>query len=198
MKTAAKPLLAIAALAPLLCPSAARAASARLGPGSFIRIDGTSTLHAWSSESRDFQVDLELGAPGQSLLEAAQAAAPARLSVRVPVSSFKSEHKGLDKNLRKALKAGKNPDIVFALTSYGLQGSTVSARGGLTVAGKTSPETLQAALAQDGASVIVDGRQPLKMTDFGVKPPTAMLGTIKSGDDIVVTYHVRLDPAGGR
>ena len=27
---------------------------------------------------------------------------------------------------------------------------------------------------------------PLKMTDFGMKPPTAMMGMIKSGNDVTV------------
>jgi hypothetical protein len=36
--------------------------------------------------------------------------------------------------------------------------------------------------------VNVKGIVPLKMTDFGVDPPTAMLGALKTGDDIKINY----------
>ena len=34
------------------------------------------------------------------------------------------------------------------------------------------------------------GSYTLKMTDFSVKPPTAMFGTIKTGDEITVKFNV--------
>ena len=41
------------------------------------------------------------------------------------------------------------------------------------------------------------------MTDFGVKPPTMMMGTIKTSDRIVVKFHLVLGldegaPRGGK
>jgi len=30
------------------------------------------------------------------------------------------------------------------------------------------------------------------MTDFGIEPPTALMGTIRADDTIVVTYDVRV------
>jgi hypothetical protein len=33
------------------------------------------------------------------------------------------------------------------------------------------------------------------MTTFGISPPTAMMGTMKTGDDIKVNFKVTLAPA---
>jgi hypothetical protein len=35
------------------------------------------------------------------------------------------------------------------------------------------------------------------MSDFGMKPPTAMLGTVKTGDDVTVRFEWTLGPAAG-
>jgi hypothetical protein len=34
------------------------------------------------------------------------------------------------------------------------------------------------------------GNVPLKMTDFKIKPPTAMLGAMKTGDAVTVKFDV--------
>ena len=35
-------------------------------------------------------------------------------------------------------------------------------------------------------------RLPLRMTDFGVTPPTALFGMVKAKDDLVVTFDLYL------
>ena len=40
---------------------------------------------------------------------------------------------------------------------------------------------------------VIDGEQPLLMTDFGVKPPSMFLGTVKTQDRIVVKFHLELE-----
>jgi hypothetical protein len=34
------------------------------------------------------------------------------------------------------------------------------------------------------------------MTDFGIGPPTALLGTLKTGDDITIAYTLHLAKGG--
>jgi hypothetical protein len=38
------------------------------------------------------------------------------------------------------------------------------------------------------------GEVPLLMSDFGIKPPKALLGTLKTGDRIVVRFDVVATP----
>lgn len=186
------------AAALLLLTRTAGAATAYLGAGSLIRLEGKSTIHPWRSESKEFSLDMDI-APGtpQTLAAGIEAQSAGRMTVKIPVKSLKSEHGGLDKNLRKALDAEKNPDIVFVMRSYKLAkeegAAKVVATGDLTVAGKTKEETLTGALKLENGRAVVDGEQPLLMTDFGVKPPTMMMGAVKTDDKVVIKFHLELE-----
>jgi len=180
------------AMIALMLAAAANAGTAKLAEGSKLWIEGKSTLHAW--ESTATSLDAAVSAEGQSLSEAVGKQAPVKLTLTVPVAGMKSEHSGLDKNLQKALLADKNPNIVFTMSGYkaDAKAGTIAADGALTVAGVTKPETITAKLAQKDGRLILEGQQPLLMTDFGVKPPTAMMGTIKSDDHVIVKFHIEL------
>ncbi len=188
MKTA----LAMAAL--ILTAGMAGATTFGLTQGSKLWIEGNSTLHAW--ESTATSLDAAASVDAASLSDAIAKQTPIKLTLTVPVAGMKSEHSGLDKNLRKALQADKNPNIVFTMSAYqeDSKSGTISADGQLTVAGVTKPETITAKLAAKDGRLVLDGQQPLLMTDFEVTPPTAMMGTIKADDHIVVKFHVELEP----
>lgn len=172
--------------------AAAAAATATLGAGSRIRLEGDSTMHKFHSESTELKVDFEV-APG--LAAGIQANAPVKMKVTVPVATLKSDKSGLDKNLRKALMADKHPDIVFALKSYTVERDTVTTVGDLTIAGKTQTRTVAGTLKWKDGRALVDGEHALLMTDFGIKPPTMMLGAVKTDDRILVKFHLELSQA---
>lgn len=180
-----------AALLLLALPSAA--VELTLAPSSMLWLEGDSTLHPYSSSSTALSVALALEAPGDAAA-ALSAKAPARMTVTVPVASLKSAHGGLDKNLRKTLDASAHPDITFTLRSYKVDGASVSAEGELSVAGKARAVVLSSRLETRGAALFVEGAQPLKMTDFGIKPPTMMLGAVKTSDDVTVRWRLELAP----
>lgn len=176
--------------------AAGAATTAKLGSGSRLWIEGDSTMHKWESSATKLEVAVTMD--GSSLASGMAAQAPAKLTLSVPVKEMKSEHGGLDKNLQNALKADQFTDIVFTMSGYKLDqaAGTVAATGELSIAGVTKPEIVIAKYAEKDGKLILDGQQPLLMTDFGVKPPTAVLGTIKAEDRVVVKFHVELEPAG--
>ncbi len=61
------------------------------------------------------------------------------------------------------------------------------------MAGKTLPIDLKVSykLAANGELKIIGSKQ-LTMTDFGMEPPTAMMGAIKVGNEISVTFEITL------
>ena len=65
----------------------------------------------------------------------------------------------------------------------------VVASGDLTIAGKTNKVDLPFTLTVSDGKAVLEGKIPLKMTDFGIEPPKALLGTIKTGDEIEVHYN---------
>jgi hypothetical protein len=43
---------------------------------------------------------------------------------------------------------------------------------------------------QAGDKVSINGSKELKMSEFNIKPPTAMLGTLKTGDQVTVAFQL--------
>lgn len=167
-----------------------------LDEGSVLWIEGDSTLHPYSSTSTALGLTMTLD---QEKDETAAAAAkrkkPAALTLTVPVSSLKSAHKQLDKNLQKALEADKNPEISFVLESYEVPAETpasVLAKGKLSIAGKSKDVVVVGGLSEKDGRLVVEGRHELLMTDFGVKPPKMMMGAIKTADKVTVKFKLLL------
>ena len=49
--------------------------------------------------------------------------------------------------------------------------------GTLTIAGRENPIELRGTGAVDNGTIMLKGTKVLKMTEFGVKPPSLMFGT---------------------
>ena len=171
-------------LAILTLALAALAASAeRFAPatGSMIRVEGTSTLHEWKMEGAAINGQIDTTKPNAV--------------VSIPVATIKSSHTKMDKLMNEALKAKDFPEIRYELVEAtdipdGAASFTAKTKGRLTIAGVTREVAFDvtAARAADGRYVLT-GTAPVKMTAFGIKPPVAMMGTIKTGDDVKVTFR---------
>jgi hypothetical protein len=42
-------------------------------------------------------------------------------------------------------------------------------------------------------TITITGAQKIKMSEFGVKPPTFMLGALKVGDVVTVEYNLKFN-----
>jgi hypothetical protein len=167
--------------------------------GSMIRIEGTSTLHAWTMEGSTINGQLSVDpVVAKALTPDAWKSAgekAASVAVTIPIATIRSEHDRMDKLMADALKAKTNPDIRYEMTSAALQQATgptfaLKTVGKLTIAGVTKEVAMNVAgtRTSDGRYVLA-GQTPIKMTDFGIKPPKAMMNTIRTGDDVKVTFR---------
>ena len=123
------------------------------------------------------------------------------LNVEIPVRSIKSGEKGMDNKTYEAFNDKKFPTISFQLvdaSSLQISGDEINVMvtGNLTMAGtskkisfKTTGKKLKPGVYEFKGSI------PLKMTDFKMKPPTAMLGVMKVGDAITLKYSINLEGA---
>jgi polyisoprenoid-binding protein YceI len=192
------PLIGIALVAAAAINANAQDGRVTLAAASKIWIEGTSNVHDWKSEATQIDAEIELDAAG---LATAPGKLVKQVRVTIPVKSLKSGHGKMDENLQKALKADKNPDIVYKLTRVeALAGETKDAftlrlAGTVNVAGVENAVTVDVAATRlaDG-TVKATGTVPLKMTAFAVKPPTAMLGTIRCGDEVKVKFEMVVGP----
>ncbi len=160
------------------------------GDKSSIVVAGTSTLHDWTMTSNEpalqatFEVDTD-GLPAQ--LKA--------LALTVSSQSLKSERKAMDKNAYSALKTDKNKTITFILVSATHQSNVFQCSGNLSIAGVTKLININATcLADANKPMHCTGSKAFKMSDFQVEAPTFMFGSVKTGDEITISFNIELLP----
>jgi polyisoprenoid-binding protein YceI len=184
-----------------LIAATARAQDTRVAVGadSKVWVDGTSNLHGWSCKATTLDAAVDLDAAMATQIATAPPKALKRVQVKVPVKSLKCGHDGMDNNLYKALKADASPDISYILATFEAapgeanDSFTLHTIGTLTIAGtenKIAMDVVATRLA-DG-TVIAKGVVPIKMTDFGIEPPTAIFGRLKTGNEVKVNFELSI------
>ena len=111
------------------------------------------------------------------------------------VNSIKSEKYPLMNGLTyKALKGDSFPEITFNLVEpvENICGSVspyvVTAKGRLTIAGVNREITMPMKFVIEKNLIMVEAEQQVKMTEFGVTPPTALFGLIRTGNTITINF----------
>lgn len=156
-------------------------------------IEGTSTLHDWVSSVDQLTAKAEIEISNNKLVSIPM------LQVRIPVKGIKStKGKIMDNKTYNALKADDHPTIQFQLNKITLQATNqLLASGQLTIAGKAkSVEFPVEYTTQSNQKIQFKGAYTLKMTDYNMDPPTALMGSIKTGDEVTVRFSCLLEPAG--
>jgi len=156
-----------------------------------VTIDGTSNLHSWNEkvEKVSGKGIIKLGAGKEFTFKS--------FDIIMEVNSIKStEGSTMNNKTYKALKSDKFPEINFLLTDPvnsvpdGSGTYTVTAKGTLTIAGVTKDVSMPIKISEDAdKKITVVGIQKVKMSDYNIKAPTAILGMLKTGDVITINFN---------
>jgi polyisoprenoid-binding protein YceI len=172
---------------------AARAlATLSVQAGSRVWVEGTSTVRGYRCESTRVAGTASMESAAADV--AAVTATVRGGEVSVPVASLDCRNGTMNGHLQRALKAAEAPTLRFRMTAAeaGANGA-VTLVGELGIAGQERPVRVPATVTQaEGGQLRVAGRLPLRMTDYGVKPPTLMLGTMRVHDPVTVHFDVLL------
>ncbi|MDQ6770156.1 MAG: YceI family protein [Gemmatimonadota bacterium] len=198
-----KTLLTVSALMAAATAAGAQSASAirlRLDPASEVTIEGTSSLHAFHCKTNKLMAYVDVD-PGYTKDLTKVARPIASVKVNIVVRTLSCGNGQMDKNMFSTLKADENPIIKYTLSGYDiLEGTSPTAfsaktKGTLTISGqeKAFAIKINAARLTDGKTT-AEGEQTLLMSDFGIKPPSSMLGTLKVGDEIKVKFNLKAGP----
>lgn len=171
-------------------PIAARAQSALTLNNATVSIAGTSNIHEFTAVAKDVRVNrlaIANGVPAAAVIN--NPAAVEGFEIVIRAASLTSPKDGLDKNMHKALKTAEFPDIVFRLTKLEGQGATLKAIGTLKIAGVEKDITFNVTAAAAPATLTVTGEVPVLMTDYGIAPPKAMMGMLKTDPKVTVKFE---------
>ena len=162
-----------------------------------ITISGTSNIHAYTASTTTVRVrkgQLAGMADSPDLWEAAlKPGGVQTFEVAIPAASLTSPREGLDANMHKALMVSTHPDIVFRLLRFEpRKGDGLTGIGVLKIAGVVREVALDVTTERQQAALFVRGQVVLLMTDFGITPPVALMGMLKTDPRVTVTFETRL------
>lgn len=101
----------------------------------------------------------------------------------------------MDRLMHSTFGVDVNPEIAFSLASAtpSEEEGWWDLQGDLTIAGTTNAVLVR--LEQQGEvskTVRFSGSHALLMTDFGMKPPTAMFGSLHTADEVSIHFDLLL------
>ncbi len=146
-------------------------------------VDGTSTVHDWTIESNTISGKLTADEISKQITS---------VSLNLEVETLESGKNGMDKKVYSAFDTKKNPSISFESNSVtsASDGKSGVAKGSLTMAGRTTAVDVPFTLDDTSGNWVFSGEVTMLMTTFDMKPPTAVFGTIKAGDEVIVRFQV--------
>ena len=167
----------------------------RLDAGnSSMKVEGTSTVHDWEMKAGNMNASFLLDAGGEN-------AQPIReVSFLMPAKALESDRRIMDNKTHDALKADRHSQIRFEFhetTSFrgGSDRYSGTVTGDLHIAGKKQRVSIPFRMKQEGnGRMVVSGREEIRMPDFGIDPPTAMMGTLKTGPEVTVAFTLEFIP----
>lgn len=175
----------------MLNTALSQSTSYTINGNSQITVAGTSTVHDWIVEINKIQSDLALVSRGNKI-------AISNTSIEIRVDDMKSGKSRMDRLMHDALKKDKHPEISFRLDPAQTvidESMNVKAVGSIKIAGVERPVSVDLEGKKIGSNEIhFTGSKSLKMSDYDVDPPTAMLGTIRAGNEITLNFDLYYSP----
>ena len=140
-------------------------------------VSGTSTMHDWTMTSTSGTFS---GTVAGNAIN--------NIQYNLGAKTLKSGKGAMDSNAYKAMKADKFPNITFTATTVNMGKSTIT--GKLKVTDVIKTVSFPVTVAKSGNSYTITGTETIKMTDYGVTPPSFMMNTVKTGNEIKITVNV--------
>ena len=187
------------AAALLIAPAAilwsAPAANLVLQSESRIWVTGTSTVRGYECAAGVVNATVAAAAGAEAALLAGQKAVTA-VTVTIPSAELDCDNGTMNEHMHKAINVSEHEQIRFRLASYeltpGAAATTARLTGTLELNGVSKQISLDANVSDAGGAVKVSGTHQLLMSEYGVRPPRLMLGTLKVHDPVVVHFDLLL------
>lgn len=148
-------------------------------------VSGTSTLHDWEMKS-----DAKTGSATITVTDSKVVDIDA-INIDLVVETIKSGKSGMDKIAYETLNTKKFKSIKYVLKSATkVNETTWNLVGNYTIAGVSKEIKTQVKVTVAHGIVTLQGSNKITFDEFGMKAPTAMLGTIKTGKDLTIKFNL--------
>ncbi len=196
MRSIFRPTIAALVLAPALVAWSTYE-SLTLQPKSRLWVSGTSTVKPFDCQAGALETSVLATSTGAVDAVLAGQKAVRTVQVTVPAAKLDCANGTMNSHMMKAIKGKEHPTITFRVESYDLATAATGVagrlNGTLTLGGVEKPITVAATGRREpDGSLRVAGEHVLDMTDYGLKPPTLMMGTMKVGDVVTVNFDLVL------
>jgi polyisoprenoid-binding protein YceI len=164
-----------------------------------LRVDGGSTVRSWSCEAGTLNAQVT-GAAGATLALSEVAQAVQAVQLVVPTARLDCDNDTMNDHMWSALNKDRHPEIRFRMESYTASPANsgtvqLQMRGTLELHGQTHPISLAASATEaPGGALRVTGVHEMNMTQWGVRPPRLMLGTLRVHEDVQVHFDLTVSP----
>lgn len=172
-------------------------------------IEGSSNVNQFECYAEDYNGEAilpELEASSSASILNASNKLP-RLKIDILVNSFECGKNKMNADLRDALQAKKFPEITFVYENAIIisnpqssdDGFRLRVQGLLTVAGTTKEIQFNTeAYYVNEYRVRATGETEINMTDYGVTPPTALMGLIRANEELTVNFDLIAEQKNSR
>lgn len=168
-----------------------------LQPKSRIWVDGTSNVRSFECDAAKIDITVETNKRGAVHAVAAGDKAVGKVHLTVPVGTMDCNNGTMNDHMKKALEATDHPAIEFKLESYSLikaaDSVTITLKGTLSIGGTTKSVTIAAEANDVGGGVLrMVGGYDVHMKEFGLKPPSLMMGMMRVDELVKVHFALLL------
>ena len=164
-----------------------------------MHIDGEANVRSWDAAVEQVEGTLVMAQIEEMTLENLSPDLFKEMTLTIPVESIQASSGSLTRNIHSYLNADDHPNITFTLNEVNeisIEGESaiITASGIINANGVDSEVTLQvtASMNEDG-SINFQGEQEILMTTFNIDPPTAVFGTVRARDEMVISYNVNFN-----
>jgi polyisoprenoid-binding protein YceI len=187
----------------LMAPATMQAQTGELAlgtqPGSRMWVEGGSSVRSWSCDATLVEASVNGEAVPATASAKEVSAAAKRATLTVPVAKLDCRNGTMNEHMRKALKADAHKEIHYRIDKWELtprsdDEGTVTTSGTLVMSGAEKPITVELTAKRTTAGTWqLQGSKTIRMTEWGIKPPTLMLGTMKVKDPVTVRFDLVLE-----
>lgn len=153
-----------------------------------IKVSGKSNVHNWTMTTKAIESQGKFKLNGDNLADVTS------LNFTVAAKSLKSGKSSMDNRTYKTIKADQYPNITYKLTSATVShinqnNYLIKTKGELIIAGVTQPINVSVnATVNADNTITCTGTENIKLTDYGIKPPSFVLGTMKVYNDLAIQF----------